>query len=52
MGRDSKGSAIFTLAETGVSEHRRVSTFDATGEVIDIGPLDPPNRNDPFDVQP
>ena len=46
------GSASFTLPETGVSEHKRVETFDASGALTGTWPLDLPSRDDPYDVMP
>jgi hypothetical protein len=46
------GAATFSLKETGVSEHRRVETFDGAGELTGTWPLDLPNRDDPYDVLP
>jgi hypothetical protein len=45
-------TATFQLPESGVSEHRRVETFDAAGALTGTWALDLPNRDDPFDVQP
>lgn len=44
------GSAVFRLDETGITEHRRVVTYDGAGNVIGTWPLDPPNESDPFDT--
>ncbi|KRF23616.1 hypothetical protein [Phycicoccus sp. Soil803] len=47
-----RGSATFSLNETGVSEHRLVETYDASGSLTGTWPVDLPNRNDPYDVEP
>ena len=46
------GSATFSLNETGVSEHRLVETYDASGALTGTWPVDLANRNDPYDVEP
>ena len=40
------------LNETGVSEHRLVETYDASGALTGTWPVDLANRNDPYDVEP
>ena len=48
-----KGIAILTpTAWNGQESPYRVSTFDASGDLVGIWPLEPPNRDDPFDVRP
>jgi hypothetical protein len=46
------GSAIFSLDEAGASGHHGVETYDASGALTGTWPLDLPNRDAPFDVQP
>ena len=51
--RVANGSAVLaTTPVTQVVSPYRVSTFDTSGALIGSWPLDLPNRNDPYDLQP